>query len=800
MAFKLNFEALKTPFAWVSYVMFFLVGGANLVYYFVPLDLGLTSDLVGFFRLISPPFFLAFLFVLFDFFSYFGLNRHSVAGLLLGLGIAGAFVFYDNTTTYFKPIEDYSINLRFRLTGEAIRFQKEKQGAVTRTLNPQAHPAIEIVGIDQATVNAYEGFPFSWDKYARFLASLEGSAVNTIMFDVFFLDEKNNNYGLLELSAEVQKEIYNAAYKGASKPITISTSRLRQAPALLSDQMLRNNNVVLDYSFETSEPPKGYLDDPKIKARYRELARYEIQNVIETPYNRQGEWVNHPEPPIARIGASSKGLGYANIVKEVAGTNRTIPLVTKWQNRIYPSIVLVMAARYFGIDVAKDVEVKLGSYVKLKNIPEKMVQHKLLADPVDIMKKPNKAREVTIPIDFAGFMHINFIGGNNTFPFHSFRYFADSERGTFSGAADGFKDKVLLVALYYATGVAKDIHASPYGDIMGIEHLAQALNTILSQDFILYASPLVNSILFLLFGLLLGLLAPRVKIVWILIGSFALLVFIAFEAIVVFDYLNYVHHFFTIYIEMAVILISITAYKVLSEEENVKYIRTTFSKFVAKDVVNELLAKPEALRLGGEKKEVTVFFSDIRGFTTLSESMDAEGLVALLNEYLSEMTDIIIHYKGTVDKYMGDAIMAFWGAPLPMEDHAYRACLAAKAQMNELKRLREAWRERNIPTIDIGIGLNSGDAVVGNMGSSHRMDYTTMGDTINLGSRLEGVNKIYGTHIIISETTYKMVKEKVYARELDLIRVKGKTQPVTIYELIDVCDENDFKLLATAVR
>jgi adenylate cyclase len=182
----------------------------------------------------------------------------------------------------------------------------------------------------------------------------------------------------------------------------------------------------------------------------------------------------------------------------------------------------------------------------------------------------------------------------------------------------------------------------------------------------------------------------------------------------------------------------------------------------------------------------------VRGFTTISESLSPEELVQLLNEYLSVMTDSIIERRGTIDKYMGDAIMAFWGAPVPLEDHAYYACVTALIQLEKLKELQESWKKRNLPSIDIGIGLNSGPAVVGNMGSSHRMDYTCMGDTVNLGSRLESSNKMYGTRIIISEYTYEKVKDRVYARELDLVQVKGKTRPVRIYELLGLVDDADF--------
>jgi adenylate cyclase len=224
----------------------------------------------------------------------------------------------------------------------------------------------------------------------------------------------------------------------------------------------------------------------------------------------------------------------------------------------------------------------------------------------------------------------------------------------------------------------------------------------------------------------------------------------------------------------------------MTEQREKKYIRQTFSKFVSKSVVDELLKDPDKLKLGGEKKILTVLFSDIRGFTTISERLTPEALVEHLNEYLQAMTDIVFKYYGTLDKYVGDEIMAFWGAPIPQDDHAVLAARASVEMMRVLGELNRKWVSEGKPELHIGIGLNTGDMVVGNMGSSSRMDYTLMGDNVNLGARLEGTNKVYGTNIIISEATYEYVKEHIVARELDLIRVKGKELPVKIYELVDL--------------
>jgi adenylate cyclase len=185
------------------------------------------------------------------------------------------------------------------------------------------------------------------------------------------------------------------------------------------------------------------------------------------------------------------------------------------------------------------------------------------------------------------------------------------------------------------------------------------------------------------------------------------------------------------------------------------------------------------------KTEITVMFSDIRGFTTISEKLDAQELALFLNGYLSDMTKIVFDNRGTLDKYIGDAVMAFWGAPYEDARHAIDACNAALAMIGRVRELQKKWEAEGKPKLDIGIGLNSGVASVGNMGSALRYGYTALGDSVNLSSRLEGLNKDYGTHILVNESTYAGAKDAGFLfRELDVIRVKGKLEPVTIYELI----------------
>jgi class 3 adenylate cyclase len=214
------------------------------------------------------------------------------------------------------------------------------------------------------------------------------------------------------------------------------------------------------------------------------------------------------------------------------------------------------------------------------------------------------------------------------------------------------------------------------------------------------------------------------------------------------------------------------------------FVKSTFKRYVSASVVDQLLKDPARLKLGGERKELTVFFSDVSGFTSLSERLSPERLVELINEYLSEMTEAIFAHEGTLDKYEGDAIMAFWGAPVEQPDHALRACKAALDNMSSLRRLWTKWEAEGLPRLDFRIGLNTGPMVVGNMGSAIRMDYTVMGDAVNLGSRLEGANRAYGTRILISETTRRAAGQAIVARELDLLAVKGKTTAVRVFELV----------------
>ncbi|MEA3430605.1 MAG: adenylate/guanylate cyclase domain-containing protein [Nanoarchaeota archaeon] len=220
------------------------------------------------------------------------------------------------------------------------------------------------------------------------------------------------------------------------------------------------------------------------------------------------------------------------------------------------------------------------------------------------------------------------------------------------------------------------------------------------------------------------------------------------------------------------------------EQKEKEKIKSAFKQYVMPAIIDEMLKDPAKLKLGGEKKNLTILFSDIRGFTTISEKLGPEKLVELLNEYLTAMTDIVLENRGVVDKFIGDAIMAFWNAPLDDPKHTRQAVQSAIDMIKALKKCNKDWSARGFPEVKIGIGLNSGDVIVGNMGSEQRFDYTCLGDHVNLSARLESSNKFYGTEIIISDNIYEQVKGHFIVRELDKVIVKGKTVPIIIHEVL----------------
>ncbi len=363
-----------------------------------------------------------------------------------------------------------------------------------------------------------------------------------------------------------------------------------------------------------------------------------------------------------------------------------------------------------------------------------------------------------------------------------------------------FRNKIVLIGPAFPE--SKDIfpvsiakQGNPDENLMyGMEIHANALETLLSRDFIV-ALPMWEKALFVwLFSLLTFFVVSVVKhLKWkrSFLLEIAAVLFLGIEIYAVLylsEYFFAAHRLLTPVVSpIAAVLanyVGSVVYQYLTERKQKVMIKGMFSQYLNPTVVDELIAHPEKLRLGGERRELTVLFSDIAGFTTFSEKLPPEELVLVLNEYLSAMTEIVFKNDGTLDKYEGDAVMAFWGAPVELDNNALHACNAALEMQERLVTIREKWKKEGKPDVYVRIGLNTGDMVVGNMGGTGRFDYTVIGDSVNLGSRLEGANKQYGTYIMASERTRDLVKDFFIFRELDLLIVKGKTKPITVFELI----------------
>ena len=488
-------------------------------------------------------------------------------------------------------------------------------------------------------------------------------------------------------------------------------------------------------------------------------------------------------------------------------TRKSYFVVREYRDTFVPSITLSLALEYMHKSMS-DIEVVLGKYILIPS-PQKFnldtqqwEPYKLTVKPPQYDKGGNQMKEgvyktlteLRIPIDESGAMLINYMGPRSsanpqelqTFPVRSYAGYAGSITSPDPEKWPNTKKvgNMILMVGAFAPGMAQDEKPTPFGLMYGVEIHANALNTILMNNFLHFTEPWMETLILFLIVMLTAFMVSRLSTIWSLMISLFLILVYFLAYLVVFEYYDAVLNFFGPALGISACFLAVVVYRARFEERDKRRISEMFSQYVPPTVVAELLQASEPPELGGVDKELTVFFSDIRGFTSLSESLTPQQLVNHLNEYLTAMEKVVWSYKGTLDKYVGDEIMCFWGAPLPQEEHALLACKCALKQIEVLTRMNGEWPVDR--RIRIGIGINTGIMTVGNMGSMGRLSYTLTGDNCNLGARLEGANKEYGTTIIISEYTYAQVKDRVIARELDNIRVKGKNKPVLIYELLDV--------------
>ncbi len=639
-----------------------------------------------------------------------------------------------------------------------------------------AHPDVVVVAIDEKSVQRYGLYPWNRALVAQGLRALHTAGVAAVGLDITFNNEVPDSAGLAFREALTR-------FEQASRSLPEgAVAQLASFRAELSERTRRSPDEDLAAAFrEAPEVVQGLITYPvtdraSFGERIREHARLLGPRVLVPPFPGSVPGSVHEvaledvpsfrqfsaQTPLRVFAEAGSPLGLFNVSPDPDGVIRRLPLFARLDNPagLLPSLALQTAATARGARV----------------VPEwSPLEQRLLGARLE---GAEGSLEVPLLAD-EPFTLVAYYGkGSQVFPHVSF---SDVVEGTL--APGSLKGKVALLGVTYVGGF--DQRVTPFSEYEpGIYVHASMLSNILGQDFLrrLVELRLVEFAFMLLGALALALLLPRVGFTLKLV-----LVLAVAGCWLVLDQAM-LHRGLQLATVLPVSNVFLVAFGViflgyLTVDREKGQLRNAFQHYLNASVMDQMLQNPERLKLGGEKKELSVLFSDIRGFTTLSERMAPEALVKFVNGYLSPMTRIVFEEGGTLDKYIGDAVMAFWGAPVDQPDHALRACRAAVRMLEELEALKAAWREQALPDFDIGIGINSGPMIVGNMGSDIRFDYTVMGDAVNLASRLEGTNKEYETRVLMSEATWRQVEGHVVARRLGAVRVKGKRKPVRIWEL-----------------
>jgi adenylate cyclase len=665
---------------------------------------------------------------------------------------------------FLHDIEQSSLDLRFDLRG-------------ARTHDPR----IVIVGIDEKTLQKIGSYPLPRDSYALLVNRLSAGGASIIALDATFPTPETNSArdALENLKRTLGPAASPALLKKIDELETSSDQDANFARAVKSA-----GNVILGHVF--LEKARAESADPKLAEEYFNIVWAKVfPQVVKAP-SKDGhdfdmgeafkaahgmvyEGVEANIPKLAEVAAS---YGFININPDPDGTLRHALLIARYRDQdFFPSLAVQVVREYEQIP-----DQNIVAYIGEVGVTSIQLGHHIIRQ---------------IP---TGTKLINYTGPYGTYAHYSMWDVMSGEV-----PPETFRDKIVLVG---STAIAiGDMRNTPFPEenaaYMGVEVHANIIDNILHSEergrgFLTRGmnEELLDIGAILIFGLgfgvVFGPVEPLKSTVAMLLTLAGFGWFVSYLFAHQARWLSFVIPAGTLFVNYAVV----TSFRMIFEEREKRKIRKTFSQYLSPDVIGLIEKDPQRyIRPGGEIKELTVMFSDIRGFTTISEGLTPDELVSLLNEYLGEMTEIVFSNQGTLDKYIGDAIMAFWGSPYPQEDHAIRGCQCALQMVRRLESLNAKWEAEGRRPISIGIGLNTGLLNVGNMGSAKRLAWTVMGDNVNLASRLEGINKQYQTQIVISEATHQQIGGRFVCRELDRIRVKGKNQPVEIYELLDFASE-----------
>jgi len=664
---------------------------------------------------------------------------------------------------FIENIEARSLDARFNLRGQRPHDEN-----------------IVIVGLEETTIQKVGAFPIPRNAYAKMINQLVKGGARTIVFDFNFpLPEKNSAVDALKkLEGQVQ---------GVASPAVLEKIREIEAGSdndkIFADSIKAAGNVVLGHIFLDPERAKS-VDATGADQYFDVLASHPFPQLISlnnSDPTKIWEKVSDEASDFGDLNASgvyanlriladgARSFGFFNEIPDVDGTFRRSPLLIRYNHgeydQLYPSLALEAVRQYENIK-----NQSIAAY-----FAENGIDHIELG-PYNL----RPGHDAVVQVNYAGH-------------YKTYKHYPmiDVINGNF--APGTFKDKLVV---FGPTAVAVgDLRVTPFhdADYMGVEIHANVMDNILHSNepgrgFISrgYREEAIDLFFIVAFGLALGYLFSRTKPMMATLGAvvslfvFAWIVYFAFAHYGI--WLSFVVPSGTLVANYA----AITSFRMIFEEREKRKVRKTFERYVSPGVIALIEKDPKKyFKTGGESKELTVMFSDIRSFTTISEGLTPDQLVRLLNEYLGEMTEILFKRWGTLDKYIGDAIMGFWGSPYPQEDHALRACGCALDMRARLQELNMKWELAGQKPLAIGIGINTGEVNVGNMGSAKRFAWTVMGDNVNLASRLEGITKDYHVQCVANESTYRATKDYYTFRELDRIRVKGKMLPVTIFELLD---------------
>jgi adenylate cyclase len=650
---------------------------------------------------------------------------------LVGLLIIAVFLLHPLTqfgkTTLLAKLEAISYDTRLKLT-----------------LPNRGDPQVVIIDINEPSLQREGRWPWSRDKLARLTTQLlDRYQVRAVGFDVVFA-EPDRSSGIDVLERLAQRDLRE------DRGYVATLDRLR--PELDFDarfaDAIRGRPVVLGFGFTYEAQQIGALPPPLFRAQDIGGGIIPIQAAVGYT------------AAIAELAQAAAGSGHVDPFFDADNVVRRVPMVELYRNAYYPALSLAIARVVLE---AKRVTPHFDSDQRL--------------DGFDI-------GGLALPTAADGTALIPFRGKPKTF-----RYYSAADVLAGSAPAD-FAGAIALVGTT-AKGL-QDLRPTPLAaDFPGVEIHASLLSGMLNQD--LKSVPAnanaIEALMMLLTGLVVLFVIPYRDPVFNALGLVAVMGLVAAANLLLWIKLNEVVPVAATLLMLAVLFGWNMLAGFMREERKIRKVSAMFGEYVPRERVAQMVESGERYSMVGESRTMTVLFCDVRDFTALSENLSPRDLSAMLNAYLTPMTEIIHAHHGTVDKYVGDAIMAFWGAPIDNPNHARDAVLAALAMQRRVSSLAEEFNKRGWPKLAIGVGINSGAMNVGDMGSEFRKAYTVLGDAVNLASRLEGLTKEYGVSVIIGEDARAAVPE-IRCREIDRVRVKGRANPVTIFEPLPEAEES----------